>query len=497
MEILCTRKDKEMNQTNRRFLIPCILLCLLLIVVQCGDEEEEQTADPVNFITDEQGGVLILHGANIDRGAKSSPYYADVDREQILRWSADWGLNFVRLLILWAGVEPQPGVYDEAYFDKVEERIDWFHEAGIYVMLDMHQDVYSEFTCGDGAPEWAVRHDDQPINCPGQWFLGYFEPGVQRCFDNFWNYEGPHSDLQDRYAAMWAAVAERFKDHPAVIAYDIMNEPHPGTMFDAAETLGMESPDSPSPEFDKTRLQPFYQRVINKIREVDEKAWIAFEPRYGGPGNGSPSYITTLTDPRNGPPRLLYAPHLYSIFLENAEAYDPQTDTTIADWEEHRRQEMETLNTPLVNGEWGLGSDWTNTQLFMKEVMDMYDRIMCGWAYWSWDPGGWSWLNPDYTEKETADLIVRVYPQRIAGIPKQFSYDTDTRIFKLIFTDHPQIQGVTQIYVPEKRFYPAGWNLTVSDAEGTWTSEWDSDREVISLTTPKTDGEHTIEITPK
>ncbi len=296
---------------------------------------------------------------------------------------------------------------------------------------------------------------------------------------------------------MWAAVAKRFKDHPAVIAYDIMNEPHPGTKFDIAETLGIENPDSPSPEFDKTRLQPFYQRVINKIREVDEKAWIAFEPRYGGPGNGSPSYLTTLTDPRNGPPRLLYAPHLYSISLENNHAYDPQTDTTIADWEEHRRQEMETLSTSLLNGEWGLGSDWTNAQLFMKEVMDMYDRLMCGWAYWPWDPGGWSWLNPDYTEKETADLIVRVYPQRIAGIPKQFSYDTDTRIFKLLFIDHPQIQGVTQIYVPEKRFYPDGWNLTVSDAEGTWTSEWDSDREVISLITPKTDGEHTIEITPK
>ncbi len=449
------------------------------------------------FITDQRGGVLILHGANVDRGAKSSPYYADITREEILRFSEDWGLNFVRLLILWAGVEPEAGTYDNEYFDRIQERLDWFHEAHVWVMLDMHQDVYSEYTCGDGAPLWAVRDDGLPIECPAQWFLGYFEPGVKRAFDNFWNYEGEHSDLQDHYADMWAAVARRFKDHPAVIAYDIMNEPHPGSDFDTLEAIGVESSSNLSPEFDRKKLQPFYQRVINGIRKEDTENWIAFEPRYGAPGNGSPSYLSKLEDPRPGLPRLLYAPHLYSVALENNQRYDPEEDFTVELWEEHRAKEIETLGTPLLSGEWGLHSDWPDSQLFMSKTLAMYDRLLGGWAYWPWDPGGWSWLNSDSSEKETANLIVRTYPWRIAGIPKEFHFDTETLVFSLTFFDHPEAEGKTEIYIPEARFYPDGWNILLSDPDGSWSYVWDEEREMLFLDTPEINGEHTVEIRPK
>lgn len=485
---------------SRSFILSRLLLIYLSILVFTGGCKQNGPTAPgldIPFITDDKGGVLILHGANVDRGAKSAPYYSDITREQALRFSADWGLNFVRLLVLWAGVEPNPGVYDSAYLDKIEERVDWFHEAGVWVLLDMHQDVYSKYTCGDGAPLWAVRSDGQSISCPAQWFLGYFEPGVQRAFDNFWNYEGPHMELQDHYANMWAEVARRFKDHPAVIAYDIMNEPHPGTDFDVLELAGLDSPNSPSPAFDRTKLQPFYQRVINKIRQVDRDKWIAFEPRYGAPGNGSPSYFTGLVDPRPGPSHLLYAPHLYSVLLEKDQRYDPDQDKTIPLWEETRRQENQLLGTALLAGEWGLHPDWPKSRVFMKQAFAMYDRLLAGWAYWAWDPGGWSWVNSDGTERDTANLIVRTYPRRIAGIPLRFSFDPDTLIFSLEFKDHPGISGVTEIYLPEKRFYTGGWELTVSDASGSWSSNWDAVREILSITTPRTTGTHRIEIRPK
>jgi endoglycosylceramidase len=473
----------------------CLIISLCLAgSIGCSSKKSEES---LGFITDEQGRVLILHGANVGKGAKSAPYLAQITREQVLRLSADWGFNFVRLLILWAGVEPEPGVYDTDYLDRVEERLDWFHEAGIRVMLDMHQDVYSEFTCGDGAPEWAVRTDGEPIECPDQWFMGYFQPGVKRAFDNFWDADGPHADIQERYAAMWAAVAERFKNHPAVLAYDIMNEPHPGSDFDTAEALGIENPDSPSPEFDRQKLQPFYQRVIDSIRQVDTEHWIAFEPRYGAPGNGMPSYFTHLEDPRDGAPRLLYAPHLYSVNLESQQSYDPENDKTIQKWEMYRSVEIEQLGTALVAGEWGLGPDWENARLFMSEFLDMADRLMMGWAYWSWDPGGWSWLNSDETERETTNDLVRVYPKAIAGIPESFGFNPDDRTFKLIFRDRQAVQGPTEIYIPEKRFYPEGWDIILSDADGSWSAEWDESKETLKLTTPLIDGVHVVEIVPR
>lgn len=459
--------------------------------------QDASIAPDPGFLTDAKGRVMILHGANVDRGAKSAPYLSQVTREQVQRMSGEWGLNFARQLILWAGVEPEAGVYDESYLNGVEKLLDLYHEADIKVLLDMHQDVWSEFTCGDGAPQWAVRTDGLSVECPSQWFLGYFEPGVKRCFDNFWDPDGPHADLQTRYVEMWAAVVKRFKDHPAIFAWDIINEPHPGSDFDAAEALGQESPGTPSIGFDRKKLQPFYQRVIDRIREIDAERWIAFEPRYGAPGNGSPSYFTHLTDPRPGPARLLYAPHLYSVTLESNQAFDPATDKTVSKWETSRTAEQARLNVPVVAGEWGLAPDWTNARLFMREVLTMADRMMIGWAYWSWGPGGWSWLNPDETERETVNDIVRVYPRAIAGVPERFGYDPDARVFTMTFTDRAGVSGPTEIYVPTRRFYAGGWDLTVSDTAGSWSSSWDADREILELTTPFTGGSHAVEISPR
>lgn len=216
--------------------ILCVIVGLALLPACHGGEAE--VGDPVGlpFITDGQGRVLILHGVNVMSSSKSDPLrMPNITEADALRMARDWGFNFVRFLIFWDAAEPAPGDFDEHYFDRIEERLDWFHRAGIAVVLDMHQDVYAQRFCCDGAPDWAIRDDGLPFHQRDLWAMNYFEPAVQRAFDNFWNYEGPHSDLQDHYADTWAAVAARFRDHPAVIGYDLMNEPHPGSAVDVLE----------------------------------------------------------------------------------------------------------------------------------------------------------------------------------------------------------------------------------------------------------------------
>jgi endoglycosylceramidase len=100
--------------------------------------------------------------------------------------SREWGFNFARFLITWDGLEPAPGVYDEAYLDRVAERMDWFRAAGIYVVLDMHQDVYGAVDSdgrsigGNGAPPWASQTDGLRFQAnPTSWFLGYWQPAIQ------------------------------------------------------------------------------------------------------------------------------------------------------------------------------------------------------------------------------------------------------------------------------------------------------------------------------
>ena len=177
--------------------------------------------DNARFITDEQGRALILHGINVSNTSKYDPDRvpwvapADVDR-----LADDFGFNFARYLITWDGLEPTQGVIDTAYLDRIAVRMDWFADAGIYVVLDMHQDVYGPVDSdgrtigGNGHPAWSFQTDGLPfVANPLSWFLGYWQPALMRAFDKFWDHEN-HPALQDHYAAAWAAVAERFKDHP-------------------------------------------------------------------------------------------------------------------------------------------------------------------------------------------------------------------------------------------------------------------------------------------
>lgn len=233
-----------------------------------------------------------------------SPNLTDADIERV---SHHWGFNFARYLVLWDALEPTPGKIDMAYVDRIATDVKRLGGAGLRVMLDMHQDVYAAQFCCDGAPAWAVRDDGQPFELQKTWSFNYFQPAVTRAFDNFWDAKGKDADLQEHYATVWKALATRFAGDPHLIGYDLINEPYAGSDFEALEALSRVTPEDggKSRIFDETKLGPFYQRMIDAIRAVDADHWIFVEPRYGAPGNGSPSFLPVLKDPRAGDLRIV------------------------------------------------------------------------------------------------------------------------------------------------------------------------------------------------
>jgi hypothetical protein len=56
------------------------------------------------------------------------------------------------------------------------------------------------------------------------------------------------------------------------------------------------------------------------------------------------------------------------------------------------------------------------------------------------------------------------------------------------------VSGPTEIYVPAGRFYPDGWQLSVSDPEEAWECQWDAAREILKVSTDPHQQEHTITI---
>ena len=58
--------------------------------------------------------------------------------DQDIQNLVSWGMNFVRLGVMWEAVERSPGVYDMDYLNKVDNLITRLGEAGIYTLVDMH-----------------------------------------------------------------------------------------------------------------------------------------------------------------------------------------------------------------------------------------------------------------------------------------------------------------------------------------------------------------------
>ncbi len=51
------------------------------------------------------------------------------------------GFDLLRLPINWSGIEPARGAYAEAYLARVDAAIDCAGNAGLYVLVDLHQDA--------------------------------------------------------------------------------------------------------------------------------------------------------------------------------------------------------------------------------------------------------------------------------------------------------------------------------------------------------------------
>ncbi len=464
------------------------LLLPLLALLVCACDAPQRV-----FITDDQGRALVLHGTNFSSASKGDPLRVPswAGRDDVLRLSEDWGFNLVRYLILWDAIEPVQGTIDQDYLDRVEQYLDWLHEAGVRVVLDMHQDVYSSVFCCDGAPVWAVRDDDLPFTLQSPWFVNYFQPAVIRAWDNFWAYPGPHSDLQDSFAAAWAAVAARFGSHPAVLGYDILNEPSPGSSFEVLHT------EAGIGAWERDFYAPFLQRVIDAIRSADPDGWIFFEPSYGLPAAGQPSFLPRLDDPREGERRLGYFPHLYSISLEGGGGYGAN-DPIVRNWSQSRAVELERHETPLLIGEFGVTDGLPGGLDYLADVLDLADRLTSGWTVWDYEPstGGYSFIDGARAEKpEKLALLDRPYPRAVAGRPSWIRFVREEALFAMAFRNEPGATGVTEIHVPE-RHYPAGFQVLSSDADGTWSWSFDAGTRVLSVSADPATPTHVVFVLP-
>lgn len=377
------------------------------------------------------GRVAILRGANVAGEHKTPPYLDRSRAEDYERLRSIWGLNAMRFVMTWAAIEPAPGRYDEAYLDGVATRLRWAREAGLAVILDMHQDVYGEGFGFDGAPRWACDEARYRAFVPREpWFLNSLDPNVQACVDAFFTDE----DTLRRFTAAWEHVAQRFAAEPAVIGFDVLNEPSWGSYAVA--------------RFDADRLQPFYERVVAAVRR-QAPGWVAFLEPCASRNIG----FSTRLQPFSFAD-VVYSPHSYDSAAESGSGFDPARRTALLDTVAELRQEATSLGAALWIGEYGGIPEHAGYAAYMQAEYDAAAAQSAGSSYWSYGRGGgYSMLDTDGRERPAVlAALVRPYPERVAGTPAGSRYDPDTRTFLFRYRPDPGLRLPTELSIPERIF---------------------------------------------
>lgn len=475
---------------SRPALCVVVTLCIGTIAIDASASGFVTTRDTA-FI-DAEGRHLILHGINVINKNKADGYVPWQTLEDFVRLRG-WGMNCVRLGILWDGIEPSPGQYDESYLAMIDERIAWCRELGLYVMLDMHQDLFGVLY-SDGAPAWATLSEGKPhIALGGVWSDAYFtSPAVQTAFDNFWaNTPGPDGvGIQDRFARVWKTVAKRYADEPAVIGYDLFNEPNMGSDNPTAqyamiaafaaklrETLGDAAPPEEHilaqwldpagraqlmehlkdieiyrgvlsaveplfAEFERTKVMPMYRRVAAAIREVDANHIVFLETSMAS-NMGVVSAVEPLTRADGTrDPHQAYTPHAYDIVVDTPQQAQA-SQARIALIFDHQAATAQRLDMPMLVGEWGAygGADETILPAAWA-VVRQFEKHLASETYWDY--------GRTLGEAAYRDVLVRPLPVSVAGALVSYKSDDAARTFSCVWNENPVVTAPTQIFLPAR-----------------------------------------------
>ena len=101
---------------------------------------------------------MLFHGVNVvyklapyipsQTGFDASNSLSDEDIQDL----KGWGMNFVRLGVMWEAVLQDDGKMNQTYLAEIDTLVTKLGTNGIYTLIDAHQDANARLNCGEGWP---------------------------------------------------------------------------------------------------------------------------------------------------------------------------------------------------------------------------------------------------------------------------------------------------------------------------------------------------------
>lgn len=226
-------------------------------------------------------------------------------------------------------------------FARVDSIIKWCKAEGLYVILDMH-------------------------DAPG----GQTGDNIDDSYGYPWLFESETS--KQLFSEIWKKIADRYKNEPTVLGYDLLNEPI-ATYFTNKEDINK-------------LLVPVYKRGVEAIRSVDNNHIILL-------GGAQWNSNFSMFDEKAIDSNMLYTCHRY---------WCDTLQSNLQDFIDFRNK----VNLPLYMGETG-----ENTDEWVGGFRRLMERNNMGWHFWPYKklektssmvhikkPANWD-LIVEYTQK--------------------------------------------------------------------------------------------------
>jgi endoglycosylceramidase len=399
------------------------------------------------WLVDNQGRVVMLRGGNLLLPATGKPE-GRPDTETPRKLAAH-GFNGVRLVLFFDRLMPEPGKVDASYLDEIARAVAGYREAGVHVLLDVHQDEYGPAVGVRGMPAWATFSDGhEPMRQPFP--AGYFsDPAIHAAFDNFWRNHpvpGTGKGVQDLYIEGVAALATRFRDETAVFGIDLMNEPFPGSRCNQPDPAVAHCP-----ELEQALLAPFYARAGDAIARVAPQTIVFVEPFMLQGALGVP----IATPPPGAMAKRGLSFHQYGTFAEI-----------------RRRGNDYAVKSALATGSAPLNTEWgfTNDPQVWTAQAEEFDALLIPWLAWARGP-----FAPIVDERmpdagndnreATLRALARPYPRATAGTPISLAFDGASGTLEFAYASAAPDgreggSGITEIVMPAANF-PSGYTVSI------------------------------------
>lgn len=324
----------RIRDSLKTVLIAVALLSLLGALARTSSSASDETSSSLSFfhtagrniVSDSTSEKVTFRGVNLNGlefgtffdnpypGVAGTNYFT---QSQHLDEIGAQGFNVVRVPFEWARLvagwrpaDPLPTTLDETYLGFLDEVVREARAQQIYAILDMH----------DFLKYWSGRSS-------------------QICVST-------SPEHQQLLARTWELLADHFRDEPAVLGYDIVNEP---VRQEAGEPC------------DSCNWHAIAQSVVDAIRTVDTNHIIFVEgPNYSLASdwpieNGKAAFITDTI----APPRIVYSPHVFFDFGNDSRYDSPGEETgPVGQWQYYVRDRLMPVidwsmnnNAPIFIGE--------------------------------------------------------------------------------------------------------------------------------------------------